>query len=56
MGNFRPYFILMLTSSSSSRRVQDKFDSRQVRGNRLLIHGELYQRTLKQDILKQRPS
>ena len=32
------------------------FISRQVRGNRLLIHGELYQRTLKQDVLKQRPS
>ena len=26
------------------------------RGNRLLIHGELCQRTLKQDVLKQRPS
>ena len=32
------------------------FISRQVRGNRLLIHGELYQCTLKQDVLKQRPS
>ena len=32
------------------------FISRRVRGNRLLIHGELYQRTLKQDVLKQRPS
>ena len=32
------------------------FSLRQVRGNRLLIHGELYQRTLKQDVLKQRPS
>ena len=32
------------------------FISRQVRGNRLLIHGEFYQRTLKQDVLKQRPS
>ena len=32
------------------------FISRQVRGNRLLIHGELYQRTLIQDVLKQRPS
>ena len=32
------------------------FISRQVRGNRLLIHWELYQRTLKQDVLKQRPS
>ena len=32
------------------------FSSIQVRGNRLLIHGELYQRTLKQDVLKQRPS
>ena len=32
------------------------FISRQVRGNHLLIHGELYQRTLKQDVLKQRPS
>ena len=32
------------------------FISRQVRGNRLLIHGELYQRMLKQDVLKQRPS
>ena len=31
------------------------FSSTQVRGNRLLIHGELYQRTLKQDALKQRP-
>ena len=32
------------------------FISRQVHGNRLLIHGELYQRTLKQDVLKKRPS
>ena len=32
------------------------FSSIQVRGNRLLIHGELYQRTLKQDVLRQRPS
>ena len=32
------------------------FQDIQVRGNRLLIHGELYQRTLKQDVLKQRPS
>ena len=32
------------------------FSSRQVRGNRLLIHGELYQPTLKQDVLKQRSS
>ena len=32
------------------------FISRKVRGNRLLIHGELYQRTLKQDVLKKRPS
>ena len=32
------------------------FSSIQVLGNRLLIHGELYQRTLKQDVLKQRPS
>ena len=32
------------------------FISRQVRGNRLKIHGELYQRTLIQDVLKQRPS
>ena len=32
------------------------FISRQLRGNRLLIHGELYQRTLIQDVLKQRPS
>ena len=32
------------------------FISRQVRGNHLLTHGELYQRTLKQDLLKQRPS
>ena len=32
------------------------FISRQVRGNCLLIHGELYQRALKQDELKQRPS
>ena len=32
------------------------FISRQVHGNRLLIHGELYQRTLKQDVPKQRPS
>ena len=32
------------------------FISRQLRGNRLLIHGELYQRTLIQDVLKRRPS
>ena len=32
------------------------FTSRQVRGNHLLTHGELYQRTLKPDLLKQRPS
>ena len=32
------------------------FTSRQVRGNRLLIHGELYRRTLKQDVPNQRPS
>ena len=32
------------------------FISRQVLGNRLLIRGELYRRTLKQDVLKQRPS
>ena len=32
------------------------FISRQARENRLLINGELYQRTLKQDVLKQRPS
>ena len=36
--------------------VEYVFISRQVRGNRLWIHGELYQRTLKQDVLKQRPS
>ena len=32
------------------------FISRQVRGNHLLIYEELYQRTLKQDVLKLRPS
>ena len=32
------------------------FISRQLRGNRWLIHGELYQRTLIQDVLKRRPS
>ena len=32
------------------------FISWQVRGNRFLIHGELYQRTLTQDVLKQRSS
>ena len=32
------------------------FISRQVGGNHLLIHGELYQSTLKQDVLKQRLS
>ena len=32
------------------------FISRQVRGNRLLIHGELYQCMLIQDVLKQRSS
>ena len=36
--------------------LQYVFISRQVRGNRLLIHRELYQRTLKQNVLKQRPS
>ena len=32
------------------------FSSRKVRENRLLIHGELYQSTLREDVLKQRPS
>ena len=32
------------------------FISRQARENRLLINGELYQRMLKQDVRKQRPS
>ena len=32
------------------------FISRQVHGHRLLINGQLYQPTLIQDVLKQRPS
>ena len=47
-------------SQTSKRReishLEYVYSSRQVRGNRLLIHEELYQRTLKQDVLKQRPS
>ena len=49
-----------LRSANKQRReishLEYVFSSRQVRGNRLLIHGELYHRTLKQDILKQRLS
>ena len=36
--------------------MQQIFILRQAQGNRLLIHGELYQRTSKQDVLKQRSS
>ena len=59
-----PFECLQRTGNMSTANKQRReishleyvFISRQVRGNRLLIHGELYQRTLKQDVLKQRPS